>query len=85
MPMIGSSRRSSQEVQAEPGAMIETAYLHLSRFQDGVGEAPIDLTQPADVDPGTVAEILGPLLERSKRQDETQALAAEFAEFKRQA
>jgi hypothetical protein len=63
--------------------MIEAADIHLSHFQDGIGGTPIDPTLPPDVDPGKVAGVLDPFLERSERiLNGAQELAAEFAEFK---
>jgi hypothetical protein len=63
---------------------IETSYVCLAQFQDGVGVNPIDPTLPADCPPEKAAAILGRYLPYgNKMQAEQEALLAEFREWKR--
>ena len=64
---------------------VEAAYVHLSQFQDGVGDRPIEHKLPDEFDPKKVMAALDPWLAWSdKTMDELKQLAAEFIEFKRQ-
>src|SRR6266550_7303605 len=63
---------------------LEIAYIHLSQFQDGVGDKPIDCTMPSDADPKKKIAVLEPYLRFSSAvTDEAESLRAEFEEFKR--
>ncbi|MFZ5791858.1 MAG: hypothetical protein ACOY3L_14295 [Pseudomonadota bacterium] len=63
---------------------IEAAYVHLCRFQKGVGDTPIDSTLPKDCKPADVGSILGPYLAHADAMAaESKALLAEIQEFKR--
>jgi hypothetical protein len=62
----------------------ETAYLHLSNFQDGAGDRPIDATLGEDGDPRPAREILETWLPWAARSGtEAITLAAELKEFTR--
>lgn len=62
----------------------EAGYLHLSQFQEGVGDTPIDPTLPPNCPPEEVPAILAPYLARSDQMKaDADALMAEMAEFKR--
>src|SRR5260370_18715761 len=63
---------------------LEIAYVHLSQFQDGVGDKPIDCTLPAGPDPAKTTAILAPYRRFSGAvTKEAETLRAEFEEFKR--
>jgi len=63
---------------------LEIAYIHLSQFQDGVGDKPIDCTLPSDADPKRKIAILEPYLRFSSAvTEEAESLRIEFEEFKR--
>jgi hypothetical protein len=65
-------------------AFAESAYLHLSHFQDGLGERVVDGALPEDGDPERACEILGAWVPWAARVGrESAALAAEFDAFKR--
>ncbi len=62
---------------------LETAYVHLSQFQEGVGERPIDCNLPSGIDPQKTLESLNLYLRFSKIvADEAALLLAEFTRFK---
>ena len=66
--------------------LLEIAYVHLSQFQDGVGDKPIDCTLPSDPDTAKTMAILGPYLRFSGVvTKEAETLRAEFEDFKRRA
>jgi hypothetical protein len=61
----------------------EHAYLHLSSFQDGVGDEPIDPTLSAGATPEESRAILDPYVGRSAQvQAESGTLLTELTEFK---
>ena len=63
---------------------VESGYEHLCQFQDGVGVTPINSTLPADPDPEKIIAALEPYLAISgKVRQNSAALVAEFADFKR--
>jgi hypothetical protein len=63
---------------------LEIAYVHLSQFQDGVGDNPIDCKVPSDKDPKKQMTVLEPYLRFSSAvTDEAESLRVEFEEFKR--
>src|SRR5256714_15040370 len=65
-------------------AFLELAYVHLSQFQDGVGDKPIDCSFPSDRDPAMTMAILEPYLRFSGSvTKEAEILRAEFEDFKR--
>jgi hypothetical protein len=62
---------------------LEIAYVHLSQFQDGVGDKPIDCSFPSDRDPAMTMAILEPYLRFSGSvTKEAEILRAEFKDFK---
>jgi hypothetical protein len=64
---------------------LEIAYVHLSQFQDGVGDKPIDCILPSDSDPAMRMAILEPYLRFSGAvTNEAESLRAEFEDLKRQ-
>jgi len=64
--------------------LFELAYVHLSQFQDGVGDKPIDCSFPSDHDPAMTMAILEPYLRFSGSvTKEAEILRAEFEDFKR--
>jgi hypothetical protein len=64
---------------------LEIAYVHLSQFQDGVGDKPIDYTLPSDSDPAMRMAILEPYLRFSGAvTNDAESLRAEFEDLKRQ-
>jgi hypothetical protein len=63
---------------------LEIAYVHLSQFQDGVGDNPIDCKVPSDADPKKKMAVLEPYMRFSSAvTQEAESLRAEFEEFKR--
>ena len=63
---------------------VEIGYEGLSKFQDGIGETPIDPTLPANSDPKNTLAILKPYLGISgKVRRESAELLTEFADFRR--
>ena len=67
-------------------AFLESAYVHLSQFQDGVGDKPIDYKLPSDADPEKKMAILEPYLRFSSAvTEEAESLRAELEDFKRKA
>ncbi len=63
---------------------LEIAYVHLSQFQDDVGDNPIDCTLPSDPNPAKTTAILEPYLRFSGVvSKEAESLRAEFEDFKR--
>ena len=63
---------------------LEIAYVHLSQFQDGVGDKPIDCKLPSDADPEKKMAILEPYLRFSSAvTEEAESLRAELEDFKR--
>jgi hypothetical protein len=63
---------------------LEIAYVHLSQFQDGVGDKPIDCKLPSDVTPEKKMAVLEPYLRFSSAvTEEAESLRAELEEFKR--
>jgi hypothetical protein len=63
---------------------LEIAYVHLSQFQDGVGDNPIDCQIPSDADPKKKMAVLEPYLRFSSAvTEEAESLRVEFDEFKR--
>ena len=63
---------------------LEIAYVHLSQFQDGVGDNPIDCKIPSDADPKKKMAVLEPYMRFSSAvAEEAESLRAEFEEFKR--
>ena len=63
---------------------LEIAYVHLSQFQDGVGDNPIDCSLPSERDPAIRMAILEPYLRFSGAvTKEAETLRAEFEDFKR--
>jgi hypothetical protein len=64
---------------------LEIAYVHLSQFQDGVGDKPIDCILPSDSDPAMRMASLEPYLRSSGAvTNEAESLRAEFEDLKRQ-
>jgi hypothetical protein len=62
---------------------LELAYVHLSQFQDGVGDNPIDCSFPSERDPAMTRAILEPYLRFSGAvTKEAETLRAEFEDFK---
>ena len=62
---------------------LEIAYVHLSQFQDGVGDKPIDCKLPSDVNPEKKMAILEPYLRFSSAvTEEAESLRAELEDFK---
>jgi hypothetical protein len=65
-------------------SLLEIAYVHLSQFQEGVGDKPVDCKLPSDPDPDKVRAILEPYLRFSVAvTTEAESLRAEFEDFKR--
>ena len=64
-------------VEPERRAVIEQAYRHLARFQDGVGDAAIPLAKRANIENEEVAQRWAAAVEAEER-----ALVAEFEAFK---
>ena len=63
---------------------LEIAYIHLSQFQDGVGDSPIDCKVPSDADPKKKMAVLEPYMRFSSAvTEEAESLRVEFEEFKR--
>ncbi len=63
---------------------LEITYVHLSQFQDGVGDEPIDCKLPTDPDPDKTFAILDPYLRFAPMMTkEADSLMAEFKNFKR--
>jgi len=63
---------------------LEIAYIHLSQFQDGVGDSPIDCKVPSDADPKKKMAVLEPYIRFSSAvTEEAESLRTEFEEFKR--
>jgi hypothetical protein len=63
---------------------LEIAYIHLSQFQDGVGDSPIDCKVPSDADPKKKMAVLEPYIRFSSAvTEEAESLRIEFEEFKR--
>lgn len=63
---------------------LEVGYTHLSHFQDGVGDKPLDPTLPPLIDPDKATEILSAYVAWAEiMAAESKVLAKEFAEFKR--
>jgi hypothetical protein len=63
---------------------LEIAYVHLSQFQDGVGDTPIDCKLPSDADLKKKMAVLDPYLRFSSAvTQEAETLRMEFDEFKR--
>jgi hypothetical protein len=56
---------------------LEIAYVHLSQFQDGVGDKPIDCKLPSDADPEKKMAVLEPYLRFSSAvTEEAESLRA---------
>ena len=65
---------------------LEIAYVHLSQFQDGVGDKPIDCKLPSDADSEKKMAVLEPYLRFSSAvTEEAESLRAELEDFKRKA
>ena len=63
---------------------LEIAYVHLSQFQDGVGDKPIDYKLPSDADAENKRAVLEPYLRFSSAVSaEAESLRAELEDFKR--
>lgn len=63
---------------------IEVAYIHLSNFQEGVGDRPLEPIVPPNSPPEKVAAILDPyMLFAARVQAETHALSQELRRFER--
>jgi len=63
---------------------MEVAYIHLSNFQEGVGDVPLEPVVPPNSPPEKVAAILDPyILFAAQVQAETHTLSQEFQQFER--
>ena len=63
---------------------LEIAYVHLSQFQDGVGDSSLDCKVPSDADPKKKMAVLEPYMRFSSAvTEEAESLRMEFGEFKR--
>ena len=63
---------------------VEVAYIHLSNFQDGVGDVPLEPIVPPNSPPEKVAAILDPyMLFAAQVQAETHVLSEELRQFER--
>ena len=63
---------------------LEIAYVHLSQFQDGVGDSPLDCKVPSNADPKKKMAVLKPYMRFSSAvTEEAETLRMEFGEFKR--